>query len=223
MSQQRQPEGTPAGGEFAAKPHSEAAVTLDVAATTTPELVALHRARTATSAAEEIHAKAAYAYLASEAKSRWTGAAAVRVERSDSDDWSVDAVVDAEGTELAGYLEASSALQMPLSEIQESGWAWRMIDDSGEDPLADPDRAGFDSEHGVMRLDQDFAPPADAPVAPAELQTGDSIVTDSGAAVKVVGDVWVHQGLVRADVELGTLVMDPDIEVLRRSAPAATT
>lgn len=220
MSQQRQPEGTPAGGEFAAKPHSEAAVTLDVAATTTPELVALHRARTATSAAEEIHAKAAYAYLASEAKSRWTGAAAVRVERSDSDDWSVDAVVDAEGTELAGYLEASSALQMPLSEIQECGWAWRMIDDSGEDELHEGEA---DSTSGVMRLDQDFAPPVDAPVEPARLQTGDSIVTDSGAAVKVVGDVWVHQGLVRADVELGTLVMDPDIEVLRRSAPAATT
>jgi hypothetical protein len=180
MVQPRQPEGTPAGGEFAAKAHSEAAVTLDVPATVSPELSALHRARTATAAAaEEHHARAAYAYLVSEATSRWTGAAAVRVERSDSDDWSVDAVVDAEGNELAGYLEASSALQMPLSEIQECGWAWRMIDDSGEDVLHEGEA---DSTSGVMRLDQDFAPPAEAPVAPAGLQAGDSIVADSGGS-----------------------------------------
>lgn len=219
MVQPRQPEGTPAGGEFAAKAHSEAAVTLDVPATVSPELSALHRARTATAAAEEHHARAAYGYLVSEATSRWTGAAAVRVERSDSDDWSVDAVVDAEGNELAGYIEASSALQMPLSEIQECGWAWRMIDDSGEDELHEGEA---DSTSGVMRLDQNFPVAVDSETAPADLECGDSIVTGSGA-VKITGDVWVHEGLVRADVEIGTLVMDPDIEVLRRSAPAATT
>lgn len=216
MVQPRQPEGTPTGGEFAAKAHSEAAVTLDVPPTVSPELAVLHRARAATAAAEEHHARAAYAYLVSEATSRWTGAAAVRVELSDSDDWSVDAVVDAKGNELAGYIEASSALQMPLSEIQECGWAWRMIDDSGQDELHVGEA---DSTSGVMRLDQSFPVAVDSEITPAELEPGDTIVGDMGGTALITGEVGPSSawpGFVRAEVEQGVLLLDEDLTLMVR-------
>lgn len=219
MSQPRQPEGTPAGGEFASRPHAEPAVALDVAPTVSPELAALHRARAATTAADEAHAKAAYAYLVSEAAQVWPTAVALRLDLDDDSDWRAEQVVDAEGNVLADGLEVASRFQMVVTEIQESGWAWKMIDDTGQDELANPDHDGFDSEHGVMRFDQPFQPVVDSEVSPAELVPGDTIVGDMGGTALITGEVGPSSawpGFIRAEVEQGSLLLDPDVSLMVR-------
>lgn len=220
MVQSRQPEGIPAGGQFASSPHTEADVALP-APTVSPQLAALHRARTATTEAEETHAKAAYAYIVSEAASRWPTAAGMRLERDESSgDWVPDSIVDADGTEVADYMEASQ-MHMMVSEIQECGWAGRLIDNTGEDDLHDPDRVG-DEMRGVMRFDLAYRPPVDSEIDPGELEPGDEIVGDMGGTARIVGEVGPSNawpGFVRAEVEQGTLLLDADLPVtVRRDA-----
>jgi hypothetical protein len=234
MSQQHRPAGSPAstGGQFTEGRHDEADVALAGAPAVSEHLAelrknpeataaydALIRARDVTAAADELQAAAVYRYIVAQAAAQWPGAAAIRVALDDDQDWYTTAVVDAAGNELAAWPEAGNKLGIAVSEIQECGHAWRVIDDSGEDPLHD---GPSDATAGVLRLDQTpfppaAAPPEPSPVRPSALQTGDVLVGDSGGHAAIVGEVGPSSawpGFISAEVEHGMLLLDDDVEIM---------
>jgi hypothetical protein len=127
-------------------------MTSDQAQAGSTEITELEAARAAYLAASDRFAAASYQCLVSAVAERWPTAAAIRVVR-DGDDWAADAIIDAEGNELAGRYDegVSAAVGSPVSDIQEAGCGYHYVDDTGDDPLHDHSQ-GDAGEAGVIRF-----------------------------------------------------------------------
>ena len=137
----------PAGGEFASKPHAEPTTALDADAPD-PLLEAVQAARDARGAAELALARADFDIIVSRVRATWPDAAQIRMHLGPDDDWGVHHIEDAEGNQLADWVEAGltdrADVMVFVSELNDIGVMGRWVE------------AEEDSNEGVFRLDQHF-------------------------------------------------------------------
>lgn len=148
--QPRRSAGTPAGGEFASKAHAEPATALEGAAAPDPLLDAVHAARDVRWAAEVALARADFDIIVSRVRATWPDAAQIRMHLGPDGDWGVHHIEDAEGNQLADWVEAGltdrADVMVFVGELNDIGVMGRWVE------------AEEDSNEGVFRLDQPFDP-----------------------------------------------------------------